>query len=85
MTAFRYRLHPVSTVLAGLVIHPRDAARDMIRFHRDFITTAPEELTSYIGLITAPDGQPVIALASCYCGDLGEERVLRPLREFGSP
>jgi len=86
VTAFRYRLHPVSTVLAGLVIHPRDAARDMIRFHRDFITTAPEELTSYIGLITAPDGQPVIALASCYCGDLGEgERVLRPLREFGSP
>ena len=86
VTAFRYRLHPVSTVLAGLVIHPRDAARDVIRFHRDFITTAPEELTSYIGLITAPDGQPVIALASCYCGDLGEgERVLRPLREFGSP
>ena len=29
VTAFRYRLHPVSTVLAGLVIHPRDAARDM--------------------------------------------------------
>ena len=86
VTAFHYRLHPVSTVLAGLVIHPRDAARNVIRFHRDFITSAPEELTSYIGLITAPDGQPVVALASCYCGDLGEgERVLRPLREFGSP
>lgn len=86
VTAFHYRLHPVSTVLAGLVIHPRRAARAVIRFHRDFIAAAPEELTSYIGLITAPDGQPLVALASCYCGDPGEgERVLRPLREFGSP
>lgn len=86
VTAFHYRLHAVSTVFAGLVIHPRSAARDVIRFHRDFIASAPEELTSYVGLITAPDGQPVIALASCHCGDLGEgERVLRPLREFGSP
>jgi hypothetical protein len=72
--------------LAGLVIHPRSAARAVIRFHRDFVASAPEELTSYVGLVTAPDGQPVVALASCYCGDLGEgERVLRPLREFGSP
>lgn len=86
VTAFQYQLHAVSTILGGLVIHPRTAARDVIRFHRDFITSAPEELTSYVGLITAPDGNPVVALASCYCGDLQEgERVLRPLRAFGSP
>jgi FAD/FMN-containing dehydrogenase len=86
VTSFQYQLHEVSTVLGGLVIHPRSAARDVIRFHRDFIASAPEELTSYVGLLTAPDGSPVVAMASCYCGDLQEgERVLRPLREFGSP
>ena len=86
VTAFQYQLHPVSTVLAGLVIHPRSAARDLIRFHRDFITDAPEELTSYVGMLTAPDGQRVVALASCYCGDLAEgERVLRPMRAWGTP
>jgi FAD/FMN-containing dehydrogenase len=86
VTAFQYQLHEVSTILGGLVIHPRTAARDVIRFHRDFVTSAPEELTSYVGLITGPDGNPVVALASCYCGDIQEgERVLRPLREFGSP
>ncbi len=86
VTAFQYRLHAVSTILGGLVIHPRGAARDVIRFHRDLVTSAPEELTSYVGLLTAPDGVPVVAVASCYCGDLREgERVLRPLREFGSP
>jgi FAD/FMN-containing dehydrogenase len=86
VTAFQYQLHPVSTVLAGLVIHPRSAARDLIRFHRDFITDAPEDLTSYVGMLTAPDGQRVVALASCYCGDLAEgERVLRPMRAWGTP
>ena len=70
----------------GLVIHPRTAARDVIRFHRDFITAAPEELTSYVGLLTAPDGTPVVALAACYCGDVQEgERVLRPLRSSVPP
>jgi len=86
VTAFQYQLHEVSTVLGGLVIHPRSAARDVIRFHRDFVASAPEELTSYVALLTGPDGNPIVALASCYCGDLKEgERALRPLREFGAP
>jgi FAD/FMN-containing dehydrogenase len=86
VTSFQYQLHEVSTILGGLVIHPRTAARDVIRFHRDFVTSAPEELTSYVALLTTPDGSPVVAMATCYCGDLQEgERVLRPLREFGTP
>jgi len=86
VTAFQYQLHEVPMILGGLIIHPRSAARDVIRFHRDFVISAPEELTSYVGLITAPDGSPVVALVSCYCGDLQEgERVLGPLRAFGTP
>ncbi len=86
VTAFQYRLHPVPAILGGLVIHPRAAARDVVRFHRDFVASAPEELTSYVALLTSPDGLPVVGVASCYCGDLREgERVLSPLRKFGSP
>jgi FAD/FMN-containing dehydrogenase len=86
VTSFQYRLHEVSTIFGGLVIHPRSAAPNVLRFHRDFITSAPEELTSYAALLTLPDGTPVVAMATCYCGDLQEgERVLRPLREFGTP
>lgn len=86
VTAFQYRLHPVPTILGGLVVHPRAAARDVIRFHRDYVASAPEELTSYVALLTTPDGLPVVGVASCYCGDLREgERVLGPLRTFGSP
>src|SRR5207249_2525396 len=38
VTAFQYQLHAVPAILGGLVLHPRTAARDVIRFHRDFIT-----------------------------------------------
>ena len=50
------------------------------------MTTAPEELTAYGGLIWTPEGAPVVGVALCYCGDIAEgERVLKPLRAFGSP
>src|SRR4029453_9919233 len=84
VTSFLYRTHPVSTVLGGLIVYPRDRARDVIRHYRDFMASAPEELTAYVGLITGPDGQPVVGVIVCYCGDLAEgERVLKPLPQFG--
>ena len=58
----------------------------MLRFYRQFVETAPEELTVYAVMLTTPDGAPAVALAGCYCGDLQEgERVLKPLRAFGPP
>ncbi len=86
VTSFLFRAYPVATVLGGLIVHARDRAREVIRHYRDFMVSAPEELTAYAALISTPDGQPAVAVIPCYCGDLAEgERVLRPLREFGSP
>jgi len=86
VASFLYRLHPVSTVLGGLILYPRDQAGAVFRNYRAFMTTAPEEVTAYGGLIWTPEGAPVIAIAMCYCGDLAEgERVLKPLRGFGTP
>ena len=86
VTSFQYRLHPVHTVLGGLIVYPRDQAVEVLQFYRDFIQSAPDELTAYAGLLHTPDGDPAVAVIPCYCGDLAEgERVLKPLREFGSP
>ena len=50
------------------------------------MASAPEELTAYAGLLSTPDGMPVVGMVACYCGDLAEgERVLKPLRTIGSP
>jgi len=86
VTSFLYRAHPVSVVLGGPILYTRDQAGDVLRHYRAFMTTAPEELTAYAGLISTPDGAPAVAVVVCYCGDLAEgERVIRPLRGFGSP
>ena len=86
VTSFEYQLHPVGPVLAGMVIHPVARARDVLRFYREFTPTAPDELTSYVFMLTTPERVPVVAIMCCYCGDLSAgERVLRPLRTFGPP
>ena len=86
VTSFQYRAHPVSRVLGGMVVHPCAAAGDVFRFYRDFTKQVPDELTAYCAMLTTPDGTAVVAVIACYCGDAhAGEKVLRPLREFGSP
>jgi hypothetical protein len=86
VTSFLYRAHPVSTVLGGVIAYTRDQAAALLRYYRDFMPAAPDELTAYAGLISMPDGTPAMGVMACYCGDLTEgERVLKPLRAFGSP
>jgi hypothetical protein len=85
VTSFEFRVHPVSTVLGGLIMYPRERAVEVLRFYRDFTQSAPEELTAYAALLHTPDGVPAVAVIVCYCGDLTEgNQVLKPLRNFGS-
>jgi hypothetical protein len=86
VTSFEYRLHPVSTVLGGLMLYPREMAGEVLRFFRDFTQAAPEELTAYAALLSTPDGSPAVAVIACYCGDITTgEQVLKPLRAFSTP
>lgn len=86
VTSFLFRAHPVSTVLGGVILYPRDQAAALLRHYRAFIASAPEELTAYAGLLSTPEGVPAAGVIVCYCGDVAEgQRVLQPLRAFGQP
>ena len=86
VTKMKFQLHEVGIVLGGMILHPRENAKEMIRFFREFMKTAPNELTLYSVLLTSPDGHPVNALLGCYTGDLAKgEKVIKDLREFGTP
>jgi FAD/FMN-containing dehydrogenase len=96
VTSFEYRLHPIGPiVLAGVMLHPAAKAHEVLSFYRDFIGSAPDELTTIVVLRIAPPapflpaevhGQPVVVIAACYAGPVDEgERVLAPLRRFGEP
>ena len=87
VTSFSFRVHPVGpTIVAGMVAHPLDRARDVLRFYRDFTQAAPDEVNTIAGFLTTPDGVKVVAIAACHCGSVEDgERALRPLQEFGPP
>lgn len=73
-------------MLAGTVIHPFAKAKEALSFYRDCAKAIPDEVNTIGGLLTSPDGDPVVVIAVCYTGSLDAgERVLRPLREFGPP
>ncbi len=86
VTALTLHLHPLAQVLAGAVIHPMARAGEILRFVRGFSATCTDELSVHVALASSPDGHPVVAVLPCYSGPLAEgERVLAPLRSFGSP
>jgi FAD/FMN-containing dehydrogenase len=85
-TSFEYRLHPVTQVLGGLVLHPLDQARAVLRFYREFCRTLPDEAEAFAALLTTPQGMPAVALLLGYNGSIAEgEEVLGPARRFGTP
>ena len=86
VTSFEYQLHPVGSLLGGMVLHPFAKAREVLRFYRDFTSEAPDELTAAAGVLTGQDGHLMVGIVASYCGSLLEgERVLKPLRSFGPP
>jgi len=86
VTSFEYRLHPVGPVLGGLVIHPLSQAVEVLRFYREFTASQPDELQTWAGILTLPDGNKVVALVPFHMGSLDQgERLVAPLRRFGNP
>jgi hypothetical protein len=86
VTTFKYRLHPVDLVLAGVLSYPLDMAPRVLRHYDDFVKAAPDELSTAASIGLTPAGEPTVSIAVCYCGPIDEgERVLRPLRTFQSP
>ena len=86
VTRFSYRLHPVGPVLAGGLAFPWARARDVLRFHDEFLRAAPDELSTAVSLGVDPTGRPSVGIAVCWCGSPEDgERALAPLRAFGPP
>jgi hypothetical protein len=79
--------------LAGLIVFPFDQAKQVLRYYRGFMTSAPEELNVWVVLRQAPPlpflpqsvhGQKVVVLAIFSAGDIEKaKKLIEPLRAFG--
>jgi hypothetical protein len=90
VTRFDFDLHPVSTVLGGMLLFPFARAEEVLRTFREWAVGAPDEASMLAAINFAPPepfvppelvGQLVVVLVGCWCGDLAAgEAALAPLR-----
>ena len=92
VTAFHFRLHPLPRqILAGPLVYPAEAMRDVARAFRDFMRDAPDEFGGGLQIVTMPDepmlpegvrGRPAIMIQAV-CATTPEEggRIIAPLLE----
>jgi FAD/FMN-containing dehydrogenase len=86
VTAMRYRVHPIDTVLSGLVLFPLTQGRTVLRGYRELIAEAPDDLTVMAGFFGGPDGRPLLFLLPAWVGDQTRgEAIVNRLRRLGTP
>jgi FAD/FMN-containing dehydrogenase len=96
VTSFEFRLHSVGpTVVAGPILWDANDAGEVLRFYREFVREAPDELGTVVRFGTAPPlpvipeelhWRPVVMVGTCYAGPIDDgERALRSLRGCRTP
>ena len=95
VTSFEFKAHPVGTVYGGPMLWPMDQARELMKWWRDFILTAPQDINGWFGFVTVPPGPPfpesvhlqkMCAVVWCYTGPLDQaEARFKPIRDAMPP
>ena len=95
ITGMEIKLYPVSTVYGGNLIYPIELAKAVFSRYRNWIASAPDELTSSIALMNFPPipeipdplrGQSFVMVRGCYCGPVEQgEALIQMWREWQAP
>jgi hypothetical protein len=95
VTTFLFKAQPVDTVYGGPMLWPMEAAAEMMRWYRNFIVRAPDDIYGFFAFHTVPPWAPfpehlhnkkMCAIVWCYTGAMKKaEKVFRPIRDFKTP
>jgi FAD/FMN-containing dehydrogenase len=94
VTEFTFDLHPVDTVTVGITAWPVDRGADVLRWYREFLPAAPEDLNGFYATMVVPPappfpeemyGQTVSAVVWCWAGDQDGDRLGEVLAAVDDP
>lgn len=95
ITSFLFKLHPVSAVYAGPALWPLEKTEEVMKWYREFLPSAPEDLYGFFAFLVVPPAPPfpehlhnqkVCGVVWCYAGPLDQaEKAFEPVRQFGPP
>jgi FAD/FMN-containing dehydrogenase len=92
VTSFKFRVHPVKDIYGGPMFFELRHAGAILRFFREFIAEAPEELGAFPAFQIAPPlpfipedrhGDTFLAMVACWAGPLDQgPRALQPFHDL---
>jgi FAD/FMN-containing dehydrogenase len=95
VTSFLFQAHPVQMVCAGPMLWEMDQAADIMKWYREFILQAPEEINGFFAFLTVPPGPPfpealhfkkMCGIVWCYPGAMEQaNQILEPIRNYRKP
>lgn len=95
VTTFEFQLHPVSTVYGGPIFYDVEHTETLLRFFRDYMRQAPDEMTAFFSFHQGPPAPfipehlhwvPMVGIVTCYSGPLENgEAIVQPLRDVVEP
>jgi hypothetical protein len=95
VTSFLFQGHPVRTVCAGPMLWELDQTPDIMKWYREFILQAPQEINGFFAFLTVPPAPPfpealhfkkMCAIVWCYTGAMEQaNQILEPVRSFRRP
>ncbi len=96
VTSFTYRLHEIGPIVyGGMLVCAPDRGEEILRFMREYMVDAPDDLGAAVAFVSAPPEpfvppemhfKPIVGMVICWTGSLEEgERVLAPIREAAQP
>src|SRR2546425_1103383 len=91
VTSFEFRLHPVDNIYGGPMFYELKYAGDILRFYREYIATAPEEMGAFPAFQIAPPlpfipenrhGDTFALVVACWAGPIDKgEKALKPFHD----
>jgi len=95
VVSFLFKLYPADTVYGGPMLFDISESKEVMKFYRDFILNAPENLNGFFAFLTVPPHDPfpkelqlkkVCGVVWCYTGNPEEAaEVFKPVRAFKTP
>jgi FAD/FMN-containing dehydrogenase len=95
VTSFVFKAHPAHTDYAGPMLWDLDKAPYVMRWYRDFIAQAPEDINGFFAFLVVPPGPPfpehlhnrnMCGIVWCYTGPLEQaEATFQPIRRLMPP
>ncbi len=90
VTAFTFRLSPVSTIVGGPTLFAFERSAEILRWYREFLPNAPEDLNGFFAFLTVPPAPPfpedlhlkkVCGVVWCYAGQPEDaDEAFKPVR-----